>query len=77
MHLQCGNQLICQFWFVERIVEILAIIGIENIMWSSDYPHYDSTWPESLRVIGEHFAGVPEAEKRLMVSENVRRIYGF
>jgi predicted TIM-barrel fold metal-dependent hydrolase len=46
-------------------------------MWSSDYPHTDSTWPESQRVIAEHFSNVPEAEKRKILAENAARLYHF
>jgi predicted TIM-barrel fold metal-dependent hydrolase len=59
------------------VIPTRHLLGAENILWSSDYPHYDSNWPESRRVIEEHFEGVPEAERRLMVCDNARRIYGF
>jgi predicted TIM-barrel fold metal-dependent hydrolase len=52
-------------------------IGLGNILWSSDYPHADSTWPESQKVIAEQFAGVPEGEKRRILSENAAALYGF
>lgn len=38
-------------------------IGVDNLMWSSDYPHTDSTWPHSHRAIAHDFQGVPEAER--------------
>lgn len=52
-------------------------IGVENIMWSSDYPHTVSTWPHSLEVVARDFKGVPGDEKRLIVRENVARLYGL
>jgi predicted TIM-barrel fold metal-dependent hydrolase len=52
-------------------------IGLNNIMWSSDYPHSDSTWPNSQRVLADHFTGVPEQERRQIVCENAARMYGF
>lgn len=52
-------------------------IGVENIMWSSDYPHTVSTWPYSREVVERDFKGVPESEKRQIVHENVARLYGF
>ncbi|MCP4906514.1 MAG: amidohydrolase [bacterium] len=51
------------------------VIGVENIMWSSDYPHINSTWPESRKAIEEHFEGVPDDEVRKMVGENAAKIY--
>jgi predicted TIM-barrel fold metal-dependent hydrolase len=50
---------------------------VENIMWSSDYPHTVSTWPHSREVVERDFKGVPESEKRQMVRENVARLYGL
>jgi predicted TIM-barrel fold metal-dependent hydrolase len=52
-------------------------VGVENIMWSSDYPHTVSTWPHSREVVERDFKGVPEGEKRQMVRENVARLYGL
>jgi hypothetical protein len=48
---------------IEDRVGILMrdLIGVDTQMWSSDYPHSDSTWPNSLKVIEEQFEGVPAA----------------
>ena len=35
------------------------LIGTENQMWSSDYPHSDTTWPNSQRIIEEQFPACP------------------
>jgi predicted TIM-barrel fold metal-dependent hydrolase len=52
-------------------------IGVDNIMWSSDYPHTVSTWPHSQAVVARDLQGVPEAETRKIVRENAARLYGF
>ncbi len=52
-------------------------IGIGNMTWGSDYPHYEGTWPNSLRYLREMLSGVPETEIRAILSENAARIYGF
>lgn len=49
--------------------------GPDRIMWASDYPHADSTWPHSRKVIAENFAGVPEAEIKQMVAQNAIKLY--
>jgi predicted TIM-barrel fold metal-dependent hydrolase len=49
--------------------------GLDNIMWSSDYPHSDSTWPRSREVVADHFRGVPDAERRQIVHDNAARLY--
>jgi predicted TIM-barrel fold metal-dependent hydrolase len=52
-------------------------IGVKNLMWGSDFPHSDSTWPNSLEVIARDFEGVPDDERRQMTSDNVAALYGF
>lgn len=56
-------------------VRAMAEIAPDNVMWGSDYPHRDGTWPFSQKVIEEQFRGIPEAIKRKMLWENVRRLY--
>lgn len=58
-------------------VLLRELIGIDNIMWASDYPHTDTTWPESKQVIDEMFEGVSAEDKRKMVCNNAARLYGF
>ena len=51
------------------------LIGMENMMWGSDFPHSESTWPESRRILGQVLADVPAAEQRQMTNGNVSRLY--
>ena len=50
-------------------------VGIDNIMWSSDYPHPDSTWPNSRKSIDMQFEGVPEEDRRKMLFLNAVNLY--
>jgi predicted TIM-barrel fold metal-dependent hydrolase len=50
-------------------------LGVENIMWSSDYPHPVSSWPHSRKIVGEVFDGIPGKERELMVSGNAMRVW--
>jgi predicted TIM-barrel fold metal-dependent hydrolase len=50
-------------------------IGVGNIMWSSDYPHSETTWPDSRKLIAKWFRGIPEDEKRQIVRDNARALY--
>ena len=52
-------------------------LGIDNLMWATDYPHPDSTWPHSQEVLETHFRDVPEAEARQMIGGNAARVYGL
>ncbi len=42
-------------------------VGIDQIMWGGDFPHVESEWPNSQKVLAERFAGVPEEEQHKMV----------
>jgi predicted TIM-barrel fold metal-dependent hydrolase len=52
-------------------------VGVDNLMWSSDYPHTVSTWPNSQEVVARFFQGVPEDEKSKIVRENAIKLYGL
>lgn len=51
------------------------IIGVDNLMWGSDYPHVDSTWPCSMEVLDEIFEGVPDVDREKITSGNVKALY--
>lgn len=51
--------------------------GADNLMWSSDYPHTDTTWPRSRASIEHDFAGVSEVDRVKMTCTNAARLYGF
>ena len=51
------------------------LFGAERLMWSSDYPHTDSTWPKSREFIADAFKGMPEADIQKIVGGNVARVY--
>jgi predicted TIM-barrel fold metal-dependent hydrolase len=58
-------------------MRVLPIVGAGNVMWSSDYPHSDSTWPNSRKTVAEQFQGVPPADQRKIVAENAAALYGL
>lgn len=51
-------------------------IGIDNLMWGSDYPHTDSTWPCSNEVLDELFDGITDEERAKITRGNVKPLYG-
>ena len=53
------------------------ILGVETLMWGSDYPHVDSTWPFSIEVIEEVFADIPLDETQKITHDNVKALYGL
>lgn len=49
--------------------------GTNNCMWSNDYPHPNSTWPNSREVIERDLGHLPPKVKKRLLSENVRQLY--
>ncbi len=50
-------------------------IGVERIMWSTDYPHTNSNWPNSQRIAAYEFRDVPVSERRMIMRDNAARLY--
>lgn len=55
----------------------IDMLGAGSFMWASDYPHGDSTFPESRRAIAESFGGLSEADCRQITAGNCRQLYRF
>jgi predicted TIM-barrel fold metal-dependent hydrolase len=60
-----------------REAEMRHQIGVPNIMWGSDYPHPEGTWPHTREQMRETFTGLPEGDLRAMLGGNAVRVYGF
>ncbi|MEI7547994.1 MAG: amidohydrolase family protein [Actinomycetota bacterium] len=54
-------------------------IGVENILWESDYPHADTVWPHSQESAREIFdeAQVPDDEVAAITHRNAERIFNW
>jgi predicted TIM-barrel fold metal-dependent hydrolase len=52
-------------------------VGVDNMMWSTDYPHHGNDWPYSRRVINETMAGLAPDEKHRIVCGNAIRVFGL
>ncbi|MDO7842149.1 amidohydrolase family protein [Sphingomonas immobilis] len=51
--------------------------GAKNIMWSSDYPHSETTFPDSHKVIDQLFAGVPDDERKVITGLRAKQLFNF
>jgi len=51
------------------------ITGIDSLLWASDYPHPEGTFPHSQEVVERIFAGIPDDELRAIVGGNAARLY--
>jgi predicted TIM-barrel fold metal-dependent hydrolase len=67
------------FWFCTiddpSTIDTRHAIGVDHIMVEVDYPHGDSTWPDTQAVIEKYWGHIPAAELRAMCSENAAALY--
>jgi predicted TIM-barrel fold metal-dependent hydrolase len=55
----------------------LDILGVDNVMWSSDFPHPVTSWPHSAKVVDELFADRPASDRALITRENATRVWNL
>ena len=67
------------FWFCTiddpSTIDTRHAIGVDHIMVEVDYPHGDSTWPDTQDVIAKYWGHIPAAELRAMCCENAAALY--
>ena len=56
---------------------LIPLIGADNLMWACDYPHPDSTWPNSRKAIDHSLGDLGSDAIRKVTGETCRRLYGF
>lgn len=76
------DQLLDGVWvtFQHETEELAHIIGTwpkERLMWASDYPHADSTWPHSVQMVEKVRSVVGDDTTTLLACENVGQLYGL
>jgi len=52
-------------------------IGVDRLMWGSDYPHLEGTWPDSRKALTETFHDFEESDIRAILGLNAAKVYGF
>jgi predicted TIM-barrel fold metal-dependent hydrolase len=58
-------------------VELRHRVGVDNMMWSSDYPHHGNDWPYSRKSIADSMGNIAEDERALIVGGNAARIWNL
>ncbi len=49
--------------------------GVDNLMWSNDYPHFNMTFPHSRRNVVHHIGNLPKDVQYKLVRGNAERLY--
>jgi predicted TIM-barrel fold metal-dependent hydrolase len=67
------------FWFCTiddpSVVDLLPVIGMDHVMVESDYPHADSTWPDTQAVMQSTLGGLDVADLRMVAAGNAARLF--
>ena len=67
------------FWFCTiddpSVTPLLGRIGRDHVMVETDYPHADSTWPDTQAVLAATFGHLPESELHQLASANAARLF--
>lgn len=67
------------FWFTTfsdpRTLPLRHEIGLDRIMFETDYPHSDSSWPDTQELLARQLAGVPEDEAARLTWQNAAELY--
>ena len=58
-------------------VPLRTAVGLDRIMWGSDYPHKEASFPFTAEALRAAFAGVPHDDVAALVGSNAARLYGF
>jgi len=56
-------------------LRLVNLLGEDRVMWASDYPHADSTWPDSQKAIEENFRHVAPAARQRILCDNAKELY--
>jgi predicted TIM-barrel fold metal-dependent hydrolase len=58
-------------------LQMRHLVGLDNILWSTDFPHPATTWPNSQEIVARQFADIPVDERELICCHNAARIYNL
>lgn len=58
-------------------VRLISEIGTDNLLWGNDFPHAESTWPQSKAFLDRIFTGAPEDARRKITCDNAARMFHF
>jgi predicted TIM-barrel fold metal-dependent hydrolase len=58
-------------------IALLDRLGVDNVMWGSDYPHPDGVFPDSRAVLQEQLGRVSDTVRQKIVCDNAAGLYGF
>jgi predicted TIM-barrel fold metal-dependent hydrolase len=71
------DHLLFSFIYDRMAMRLREYIGVDILMWGSDFPHSVGTFPDSREILPDLFEGVPEDEKRKVLVTNATDFFGL
>jgi predicted TIM-barrel fold metal-dependent hydrolase len=76
------SEVFAQHFWVCMVADRYAVInrhliGLDKLMWECDFPHNDSNWPDSRKVLADAVHDIPDDDARQIGELNARRLYNF
>jgi predicted TIM-barrel fold metal-dependent hydrolase len=69
------------FWLTFMVdaagLEMRHHMNLDHLMFSTDYPHSATDWPNTRLAIGRLFRGMPRTEVRKLLRDNAVALYGL
>jgi predicted TIM-barrel fold metal-dependent hydrolase len=53
------------------------MLNVDRLLWASDHPHSDATWPRSQQILDENTGHLPAAQRDRIVRDNTAELYGI
>jgi predicted TIM-barrel fold metal-dependent hydrolase len=69
------RQIFVDFWFETVGIQLRDYIGVDNILWESDFPHITSTYPNSWDAVEHSLSGVAPGDREKVLFRNAARLY--
>jgi len=61
-------------WVAFKTAELM---NWRRLMWANDFPHGDSTWPDSQALLKEHTTHLTDEQRKAILADNVAQLYGL
>jgi predicted TIM-barrel fold metal-dependent hydrolase len=62
-------------WYGKAGIQTRHIIGVDNILWATNFPRFDSSWPRTRECVASSFEGVPEDDRERILWRNAAELY--
>jgi predicted TIM-barrel fold metal-dependent hydrolase len=71
------RQIHCTFQDDPTALALREFTGIECLLWGSDYPHHEGTWPRTHEAVATQFSGIPESDAAAITGGTLAKLFGF